>query len=247
VKIKIASNVSEFLDEVDGLRTKWEKESHQMLWFRGEDRIYRKALHPRLSRKGIGISEALDYEDSLFAEFRRYGGKFTEVDPPDSCEWYTLMQHYGGPTRLLDWSEGALIALHFAVKQPESKGPAAVYVLDPGWLKELHHPGRLEEFLPLGHRNPPPAKPVVVESQHFIRRVAAQRSGFVVLDKESGWLRSHLNKKDSRIRRIRIPESSFRNVRAELRSCGVTESVIFPDLDGLSREINDLWELMRDR
>jgi hypothetical protein len=31
-------------------------------------------------------------------------------------------------------------------------------------------------------------------------------------------------------------------IRDELRVYGVTEAVIFPDLDGLGRELNQLWQ-----
>ena len=31
-------------------------------------------------------------------------------------------------------------------------------------------------------------------------------------------------------------------IRRELRDCGVTESVIYPDLDGIGREITQIWE-----
>jgi hypothetical protein len=53
-------------------------------------------------------------------------------------EWtsYFLMQQHGVPTRILDWSDGALIALHFAVNHKPfvPKSDSIVYVLDPYWL-----------------------------------------------------------------------------------------------------------------
>jgi hypothetical protein len=33
-----------------------------------------------------------------------------------------------------------------------------------------------------------------------------------------------------------------KSIRCDLRECGVTESVIFPDLDGLGRELKQLWD-----
>jgi hypothetical protein len=61
-------------------------------------------------------------------------------------EWdeYFLMQHYGLPTRFLDWSESALVALYFAVgAEPRRHEPsdAAVWMLDPWWFtSELDTP-----------------------------------------------------------------------------------------------------------
>lgn len=50
----------------------------------------------------------------------------------DRASWLTLMQHYGLPTRLLDWSESPLVALYFALSGDEdAKTDAAVWVLNP--------------------------------------------------------------------------------------------------------------------
>jgi len=43
------------------------------------------------------------------------------------------MQHSGAPTGLLDWTEAALIALYFAVRDKKDETDAAVWVLEP-WL-----------------------------------------------------------------------------------------------------------------
>ena len=56
-------------------------------------------------------------------------------------ELYELMQHYAVPTRLLDWTEGASIALYFAIRMrvfgkqelPTEKIPC-VWMLNPSWL-----------------------------------------------------------------------------------------------------------------
>jgi hypothetical protein len=54
--------------------------------------------------------------------------------PADDKGWYFLMQHYGAPTRLLDWTDGALLALSFSVRELKRPRDVSVWILDPSWL-----------------------------------------------------------------------------------------------------------------
>jgi hypothetical protein len=68
-------------------------------------------------------------------------------DHDDEWGWYSLMRHYAAPTRLLDWSDGVLTALYFAVREDPKddqtgalnrKPPdACVWMLDPYRLNLL--------------------------------------------------------------------------------------------------------------
>jgi hypothetical protein len=73
------------------------------------------------------------------------------------------------------------------------------------------------------------------------RRVAAQRSQLIVFGTDPSWLSNEVNKQDSSIDVITIDGQRTSEMRAQLRECGITESVIFPDLDGLGRELRQIW------
>ncbi len=59
-------------------------------------------------------------------------------DIDDTISWLALMQHYGAPTRLLDWSKSAFVALHFAlVEEPQEEAAcSAVWAINLKWLEE---------------------------------------------------------------------------------------------------------------
>jgi hypothetical protein len=63
-----------------------------------------------------------------------------------------------------------------------------------------------------------------------------------VFGTEPSWLSEEFKKADLTIKVIAIAAGSRSKIRQELRDCGVTESVIYPDLDGLGREMKQLWD-----
>ena len=57
------------------------------------------------------------------------------------------------------------------------------------------------------------------------------------------WLAEEYGKQEFiKIIEIDPDPENIAKMRIELRECGVTESIIFPDLDGLGRELKQVWE-----
>ena len=83
------------------------------------------------------------------------------------------------------------------------------------------------------------------DSPLMTRRVAAQRSRFMIFGTKPTWLAAWAQKRSSRLISIRIPAGSIRRITDELRDAGITESVIYPDLDGLGRELKQMWKSRR--
>ena len=275
------TSLSEFVATVRKLRESWRTPPHLELWFRGESRPHDTLLRPELFRPRSNLplkptAELLKIENDLYEDFRRCAIQLsTETVPDDDWDWdsYFLMQHHGGPTRLLDWSDGALMALHFALRNKnDERSDAVVYVMEPYRLKErimaepeieivktkwrtyveknpsqeldaddwdrTYLPSDDEELAEL----PIPVVPLLLDFPHITRRVAAQRSRFMVFGTAAVWLSEELERADSPLRAIAIDGAFGSKIRLELRDSGVTESVIFPDLDGLGRELRQLWD-----
>lgn len=273
-------SVDEFVKVVCSLASRWQKntwdlrkQSAWLPWFRGEENAdWQTVLRPKLFRAKHKIKAILRQEQDLRLEFKRRGSQFArDARPSDHWEWYFLIQHYGVPTRLLDWSDGALVALYFALKplRPSSgvrSHDAAVYMMDPWWLNNLVYKKLpiAKAMRPLGTALPNweeamaylskdefdnetvgPKLPLAIDPSHVSSRFAAQRSRFTIFGRDIDGLKNlsgTAKKGDGRLSRILIKRSAVETMRRDLATCGISESSIFTDLEGFGRELNSLFD-----
>src|SRR4051812_6200712 len=207
-------------------------------------------------------------EAEIRLEFESVGQQLTQsLRPIDKWQWYFLMQHYGAPTRLLDWTINPLAALYFAVRD-EFKRDAAVWVIDPWrWnhahIKDLYGPAvagwkETQKYLldvenafdtENDEKQTKEKWPVAIEPPHIDRRIAAQGSNFVLFGREKNMVESPAinNPKGGKTKhaildKIVIPKSSIHVLREELTQIGINDSTMFPDLGGLGRHIAWEWQ-----
>lgn len=112
-------------------------------WYRGAGMAASYKLEPSLYRHPTvkTVDELIKLERLMLDDFVRQNVLHSSAvhAPVGTDDFRTMffMQHYGVPTRLLDWTGNPFIALYFALtsapqdKQGQYKEDAAVWVLDP--------------------------------------------------------------------------------------------------------------------
>lgn len=65
------------------------------------------------------------YERIMLEDFKYHFPLYNsskKIDENNHVEWLALMQHYGAPTRLIDFTSSIFVALHFALDESYGKG-----------------------------------------------------------------------------------------------------------------------------
>lgn len=172
-----------------------------------------------------------------------------------------LGQHYGLPTRLLDWSHSALVGLHFAVSEDDMQhmedhdcmvwriDMSEMYSLLPDKYQSVVNKNQstifsvdmlteitdsLEQY-DLDMRDD---SMVIIEPPSMNQRIVNQYSFFSLVPMELNDIEDFLDKRTENTIKYVIDKKLRWRVRDMLDQLNMSERIVYPGLDGLSKWIS---------
>lgn len=209
-----------------------------------------------------GLSRIGDYkslEKNLIKQFKKYAHRDMVTNDTD-WHWLSIAQHYGLPTRLLDWTYSPYVALHFATSDilDHKDVDAAVWkvnyaetnnLLQDGHTKTLKKYGsKIFSVDSLSESIKSTKKLDSLHSSHsdsalFFEppaiddRIVNQFGYFSVISDPfmsfDDWLEQNHVKEKVSATKIIIPSKLRWEIRDKLDQSNITERVLMPGLDGL--------------
>ena len=222
------------------------------IWYRGLSREDYK-LDPSISRNGYSLGD----EQALINNFKKDAVPFVEHRPTSEWEWLFLMRHHGVPTRLLDWSESALVGLFFATHSQDAPDKnddhnGTLWILLPTEMNKdsslarttPHLPmfgadAALDPYAPGRVAHGPPLPPAAALAMRQSRRMEVQQSVFTVSHQTEAALEEQVSRPGT-LRRCLVPSRAKPHLREQLHNLGISRLTLFPDLDNVGRAARSL-------
>lgn len=224
-------------------------DTRETYWSRGHANIMWTLTPSALRIQDVDQREAAL---RLLSDFKRRA-EFKLRRPPaakDGLQWMQIAQHFGIPTRLLDWTESAIFALYFAClssngKNDESDG--VVFVFNPRHLSRLPGGSRIsslddplpekliDRYIRLGARKRTRGLPTIAINPVWnSERLMMQRGAFTLhgspiyeIDKEQA----------PSLVGLPILKDSKPRLRSELDRIGIDEITMFPELEHICKTL----------
>jgi FRG domain len=245
---------------------------HSHAWFRGHSKrtyklepgVYRNEFTAQVAKIYGADTESkrLNLEREMLMEFRTAGASM--IDSSSHEALYILAQHYGMPTRLLDWTANPLAALFFAVCNEQITNDGDVFVMEPTkmfpqpksgsdepqpYMRTIRHP-QIRDAIGLSFWMPPSQKAKsgkgILEAYPRILAFRPDNvAGRVGQQSSCVTIHTHLSKPQDNITlaRLKVVGSKKNSIREELRQLNINEFTVYNDLDHLSKELKRNWEL----
>ncbi|WP_461040022.1 FRG domain-containing protein [Spirosoma harenae] len=233
--------------------------ANNIIWYRGASNVSYKLLptlyrHPSINDSAVLINQ----EGEILKRFKQRSLPYITRTTTDDWDFFFLMQHFGVPTRLLDWTENPFVALYFALsgarrnQHGNYEADVAVWELVPDkWntkslddisITTVINP---DDSLMTGYETKATfarirKQSVAIYGNYNSVRIVAQKGAFVLFGKEIIAM-EEVFVRDAYpgdcLKKIIIPNGFIEPMMTALSRIGITDSVIFPDLEGLAKEI----------
>lgn len=265
----VVNDIHEYIDLIDELNNDGKNR-----WFRGQSsasfyltpNFIRKNVFATESWNGEKISPPIlstEYkrEDALLEavpvkrfveEFKKQTEELLEYNAGSYIEWECIAQHYGVPTRMLDWTSTALNALYFAVcdctigeesdndieefmSRGFSNGGGAVYIVEPEKINSIVGESSKvfdikKDALKLEKLQETISAPVFISGLNKEKRISRQGGKFSMTC--SFWKSlDTIEVTQDTMKKIFIPYSSYEKIRKQLKALGITHDYIYVEND----------------
>ncbi len=211
------------------------------------------------------LPEGIDFKSALFIEraaldhFRSIAHLFlrdhllSEPVALDPVGWWSLMQHYRAPTRIIDWTSSPYIAAYFAVQENHHLD-GAVWCLDSKLFNKKDKDFYQEDLkLPLDNSlfldENSPNRVILIGRRRLTDRMLAQQGVFMtslnVLGEPQMAIEQILNQDKNGLLKIIVPSKNKLEYLGKLRRMNITGQSLFPGADGVGKSVLELIELAK--
>lgn len=206
--------------------------------------IYRGQKEPwklRTSFHRTNRSDLYKYQNNDLSEmnkavYDRLGKGYDFNDPYKYASFIHLLQHYGYPTPLLDWTYSPYIAVFFAfANQTNTSKDVRIFMLDAKRWKQ--------DTLQINHLTLGKPHITILEPySHGNERSLPQQSLATItnIDDIEGFISSYEKQNNETYLRVfDLPASERDVVLNDLAMMGITHATLFPGLDGLCADLKE--------
>lgn len=167
-------------------------------------------------------------EFAIFRSFKRQARAHLPNPPATELEWLALAQHFGLPTRLLDWTDSLLVAVWFAIDNWRSgSNDRAVWVTRGVTKVDADDVSDIDTL----------DEPVVFRPPHISPRIVSQASVLMICPQPT------MDVQLPHTTKITIKRKALVTLTKRLNACGFNRRFIFPDLEGLAAHLGLLYEM----